>query len=289
MKRRPHTNLQRRSRAVSQVVAATLTLLLLMPPTAGAWSDRGRQIILDRAVETLPYPLRAFFEANHATISRLAADPKQWGDEVLRPENDFIHLDAYGRYPFADLPRDYNAAVRKFTRKKLLEQGVLPWQIGTYSLKLEEAFRDQHWDKVKLYAAILAYYVAEAHDPFNTTSNNKGQLSDQPGVDQRYGKSLVDRYQMFFIIRPGGAYKIDDPTQHAFGIVIEAHTWVDNILLADSQARSGKIDYNDEYYDAFYEAAGAVLIRQLTNGSQNVGSYWYTAWVNAGRPSLPAD
>jgi hypothetical protein len=71
-------------------------------------------------------------------------------------------------------------------------------------------------------------------------------------------------------------------------MVLEAHTWVDNILFADSQARAGKIDYNDEYYDAFYDAVGAILIRQLTNATQSVGSYWYTAWVNAGRPAPPA-
>ncbi|MDA2915027.1 hypothetical protein MYX77_13930, partial [Acidobacteriia bacterium AH_259_A11_L15] len=92
--------------------------------------------------------------------------------------------------------------------------------MGTYSLKLEEAFRNQRWDQVQLYAGILSYYVAEAHDPFNTT----GQLSNQLGVDQRYTRSLVERYQMFFIIRPGGAFKIDDPTGHAFSLVIGAHT-----------------------------------------------------------------
>jgi hypothetical protein len=31
-----------------------------------------------------------------------------------------------------------------------------------------------------------------------------------------------------------------------------------------------------------------VLVRQLTDASLNVGAYWYTAWLNAGRPPLPA-
>jgi hypothetical protein len=71
-------------------------------------------------------------------------------------------------------------------------------------------------------------------------------------------------------------------------MALEAHTWVDNILYSDSQARSGKIDYNDEYYNAFYDSVGAILVRQLSGASQSVGSYWYSAWVNAGRPALPA-
>lgn len=276
-------------RGQAALLAGLLVLQLAWPGPATAWRSRAHRLIIARAAETLPYPLRAFFNRHRFTLARLCDDPSQWGDATLRPEHTFIHLDHYGRYPFAELPRDYNDAVRKFGRNSLTEHGVLPWQIGTYSLRLEEAFRNQQWDDVKLYAAILARYVAEAHDPFNTTLNYNGELSNQLGVDLRYTASLVDRYLMFFVIRPGGAFKIDDPTAQAFGIVIEAHTWVDNILLADSQARAGKVDYNDEYYNAFYEGAGPILIRQLTSASQNVGSYWYTAWVNAGSPTPPAD
>jgi hypothetical protein len=269
------------------VWAAVLVCLTAAP--AGAWEGRTQRLLATRAIETVPYPLRAYYEANRSAILQLAADPTQWGKETARPEAGFIHFDQYGRYPFGELPRDYNAAVRKFGRAKVLKNGTLPWQIGTYSLKLEEAFRNQEWDDVKLYSALLVYYVAEAHDPFNTTMNFNGELSNQLGVDARYSRSLVERYQSFFIIRPGGAFKIDDPTAHAFGIALESHTWVDNILFADSQARAGKVDYNDEYYDAFYDSVGAVLIRQLTHASQNVAAYWYTAWLNAGRPTPPSD
>ena len=273
-------------------VVLGLCLSMLLPPApqpAEAWEARTRRLVVTRAVDTLPYPLRAFYENHRNTIGELSERPDQWGGESNRPEHGYIRLETYGRYPFVELPRDYNAAVRKFGRRKLVENGTLPWEIAGTSLKLEEAFRAQQWDKVKLYSAILAREVVEAHDPFNTTLNQDGHLSGQTGVDQRYGSSLVDRYQMFFIIRPGGAYRISDPTQQAFGIVLESNTWVDNILYADAKARSGKIDYNDEYYDAFYDAVGAVLIRQLTDASLMVGSHWYTAWLNAGRPALPAE
>ena len=38
---------------------------------------------------------------------------------------------------------------------------------------------------------------------------------------------------------------------------------------------------------ASYAQAGAVLIRQLTDAATDTGSYWMTAWINAGRPQLP--
>ncbi|HXE74948.1 MAG TPA: hypothetical protein VNN18_04820 [Candidatus Xenobia bacterium] len=278
---------QREIRRAACVLLASLLVSTLSPP-AQAWEGRTQQLVVSRAVESLPYPLRAYYESNRSSIAQLAADPSQWGEEGSRPEQRYIQLDSYGTYPFAELPRDYNVAVRRFTRAKVTRRGTLPWAVGSYSLKLEEAFRDKRWDEVKRYSAILAYYVAESHDPFNTTINHDGALSSQPGVDKRYSRSLVERYQAFFIIRPGGAYKIEDPTNHAFGMVVEANTWVDNILYADNQARHGKPDYNDDYYDAFYDSVGAILVRQLTTASQNVGAYWYTAWVNAGSPPPPA-
>jgi len=54
------------------------------------------------------------------------------------------------------------------------------------------------WEEAKLYAAILANYVAEAHDPFNTTDNFDGRLSGQPGINERFGSALIDRY--FFLL-----------------------------------------------------------------------------------------
>ncbi|MFQ5927898.1 MAG: hypothetical protein ACE5MH_10755, partial [Terriglobia bacterium] len=196
-------------------------------------------------------------------------------------------LDAYGEYPFPELPRDYDAAVRKHTESRLTAQGTLPWQIGLYSLRLQEAFQEGDKEAIMQQAATLAHYVAEAHDPFNTTHNFDGSRSGQTGVDARYARSLVERYQMFFIIRPTGAFKIKDPTEYAFAMLLEAHTWVDNVLLADSRARAEQPTYNDDYYDSFYDQVGAVLIRQLSQASQDISSYWYTAWLDAGSPALP--
>jgi hypothetical protein len=68
---------------------------------------------------------------------------------------------------------------------------------------------------------------------------------------------------------------------------MSAHASLENILLADRRARGGLSDYTDEYYDRFYNFAGAILIRQLTEAATDVGSYWLTAWINAGRPQLP--
>jgi hypothetical protein len=112
-------------------------------------------------------------------------------------------------------------------------------------------------------------------------------LSGQTGIHLRFGSSLVDRYSLFFPMRPNDAVYFDDPTMHAFDACMSAHSWLENIMLADLRARAGLSDYTDDYYDRFYNQAGATLIRQLTDAATDVGSYWLTAWINAGRPPLP--
>jgi hypothetical protein len=57
--------------------------------------------------------------------------------------------------------------------------------------------------------------------------------------------------------------------------------------VADRRARHGENSFTDEYYDRFYNQAAAILIRQLSDAATDVGSFWLTAWVNAGRPQLP--
>jgi hypothetical protein len=240
-------------------------------------------------VDTLPPEIRAYFEANRDWLSRHVTEPLDWLQKNSQTErrNHYLYLDRYGKFPFDALPRDYKTAVTKFTRTKLESSGVLPWEIGVYSQKLTAAFRDHDWEQARLSAAYLAAYVAQAHDPFHTTENFDGHLSTQTGADLRFGSSLVDRFSLFFPMRPNDAMFLKDPTDHAFDACMSSHAWLENILLSDRRAREGLSDYTDEYYDRFYNLAGSILIRQLTDAATDVGSYWMTAWINAGRPQLP--
>jgi hypothetical protein len=264
-------------------------LALLLPLRAGAWGENAERLITNKAVDTLPPDLRPFFDTNRDFITRHAADPTETLEKTPKTERRYhvLFLDHYGKFPFDSLPRSYDAATAKFSKTKLEANGVLPWQIGVYSQKLTDAMRAGNWTEVRTDAALLAGYVAEARDPFNTSENFDGHLSAQKGVNLRFGTSLVDRYSLFFPIRPNDAVYIPDPTDHAFEACMDAHSWLENILIADRRARVGLGDYTDDYYDRFYNSAGATLIRQLSDASTDVGSYWLTSWINAGRPTAP--
>src|SRR3984957_9120355 len=272
-------------------IAVGMALAFLISPVRTfAWGNNANKLIVNRAIDTLPADLRPFFDNSRAELLNHVNDPfVTVARTPAERKNQFLYLEKYGRFPFELLPRNYKAAVTKFGKSKLESNGLLPWQIGVYSAKLTEALKDGKWEEAKLDAAILANYVAEAHDPFNTTDNFDGHLSGQPGVNDRFGTTLIDRYSSFFPMRPNDASFINDPTDHAFEVCLSSHSWLETILLADRNAYvAGKsYSYNDEYYDRFYNQAAAMLIRQLSEASTDVGSYWLSAWINAGRPQLP--
>ena len=263
-------------------------IFLIFPRCAQAWGRNGNKLVVNKAIDTLPADIRDFFESNRALLSQHVTDPlDSLAKSASERHNHFLYVDRYGRFPDDGLPRSYKAAVTKLGKTKLQANGLLPWQVGVYSQKLTEAMKGGRWDEAKLDAAILANYVAEAHDPFNTTEDFDGRLTGQAGINERFGTTLIDRYSSFFPMRPNDAVFISDPTDHAFEDCLNSHSWLETILLADRNSRHGQNSYNDEYFDRFYNAAAVILIRQLSDAATDVGSYWMTAWINAGRPQLP--
>jgi hypothetical protein len=275
-------------RTAQGALALSIGVLVLSLATTYSWGDNADRLVTNKAVDTLPDEMLPFFQANRQFLVQHVTQDDPSPKSATEHHTDFIQLDHYGPFPFTALPRDYNAAISKFNRKTLELYGLLPWEIGFYSKKLTDAFRERNWGDVKITAAILAHYVNAAHDPFNVTINSEGKLSLQPGVNGRFATGLVDRYQLFFFVKADQAVFIHDPTDHAFDTCLTAHSWLENVLLADRRAHDSTGGYKEEYYDRFYSQAGAVLVRQLSDASTDVGSYWMTAWINAGRPQLPS-
>jgi len=275
-------------RTKGMVVVFLALVGLLAPRMSLAWGDSAQRLVVNHAVDTLPYELRPFFESNRKFLMDHVNDPLGLIDEhPWERNNHFIELDKYGKFPFEALPRSYKAAIEKYSKSKIQSTGLLPWQVGVYSQKLTEDLRAGHWDQAKLDAAFLANYVAEAHDPFNTTENFDGRLTGQNGVNDRFNSVLIVRYGSFFPMSTRDAFFISDPTDYAFDACLDAHSLVESLLLADRHAKKGLSSYTDEYYDRFYNLTAASLIRQLSDASTDVGSYWLTAWTNAGKPQLP--
>ena len=71
-----------------------------------------------------------------------------------------------------------------------------------------------------------------------------------------------------------------------FSIMLASYVWVDNLLYLDWLAKRGKSGYSEIYYEALELRAGEQLKQLLSEAAGSVGSFWYTAWTEAGRPEL---
>jgi hypothetical protein len=277
--------LSRPVRLLIAMLAVWLASALPLP----AWGPAAHDIVDTWAIQALPPEIRSFFANNQQFLEDHANDPAEWiKKDRYERRRHYIYLDKYGFFPYPTLPHDYHRATERFMSWRINRDGTLPWQIGEYSLRLSKAMKDGKWEEVKLDAAALAYYVGDAHDPLHTTQNYNGQLTQQTGLENRFDVSLSDRYSKFFIMHPGDATKIDDPTEFAFQTCLEANVWVNLVLWADVRAREGLRDYTDDYFDRFYSQVGVTVVREINAAARDAGSYWYTAWLNAGQPPLPA-
>lgn len=260
----------------------------LFASTLFGWGPRAHRIVNDKAIDALPPELKTFYSNNRSYLVEHSNDAdKVPATDRAEAVRHFIYFDKYGKYPFPLLPHNYNVARQQYGGIKLNKNGILPWYIGEYHLRLTKAFRARNWEAVKENSAWLAHYVADATDPFQLTENYNGQLSGQSGIRNRIGIHLFDRYANFLLLRPARIEYLKDPTENAFQIGLQNYVWVDNFLLADRRSFEASHGYNEDYFERLYNEIGPVVSREISEAIENVGSYWYTAWVNAGKPAVP--
>src|SRR5207249_4146449 len=113
------------------VAGAAVALLLASPSPASAWGYDAHRYIMDRAIDLLPAALKPFFEHYRTEIVVRVIDPDTWRTAGWdENQNHFVDFGVreYGPYPFAALPRDYDAAAVKFGSATLKRNGLLPWR-----------------------------------------------------------------------------------------------------------------------------------------------------------------
>ena len=112
-------------------------------------------------------------------------------------------------YPFKDLPREYDEALKKHGIDKLKQNGLVPWrthEIAGRLIRGFEALRNNGpyaQSDIRFFSAIIGHYVADAHVPLHAVLNYNGQLTGQTGIHNRWEDELFIRYQKQLVIKPG--------------------------------------------------------------------------------------
>ncbi len=276
-------------------VAVVAVAILAVPAPARAWGFEAHKFIVSRAIDILPEPIRPFFEANRAFIVERAIDPDLWRNAGFteEPPNHFLDLDAYGPYPFKDLPRNYDEAVKKHGIDKLRDNGLLPWRTHEMAGRLVRGFEALHKNgpyarsDITYFSAIIGHYVADSHVPLHAVLNYNGQQTGQTGVHNRWEDELFVRYQAKLTIAPGRLQRIQNERDFVFDTLLESSQLVPAVLAADKEAIGNRDAYDAQYFDAFLARTRPVLEKRLNDAITAVASIISSAWEQAGKPALP--
>lgn len=282
-------------------IAIIVSLLLSIPATGLTWGFDAHKFIADRMIELLPAEIKPLFVARRAFIVERAIDPDLWrtvGWEE-EPPNHFLDMDhqAFGPYPFKELPRNYDDAVMKFGREFIHTQGLLPWRTSEIWGRLQREFESLKrpsppgyaLDNIALFSAVLTHYVSDGHVPLHAVVNYNGQLSGQDGVHSRWEGELFERNRSRLTIAPPPIKPITVPRDAMFDVLLTSNRSAANVLESDRKAAQGREFYDEAYFEAFANGTLPTLERRLNDSISAVASFITGAWEAAGRPKVPTE
>ena len=278
-------------------------IFILPQQSSQSWGFYGHKRINRMAVFTLPPEMVSFYKKHIEFVTNHATDPDKRRYAVKEEAaKHYIDIDHYGEYAFDSVPKFWKIAVAKYTEDTLMAYGIVPWQIEKHYYKLFNAFKEENLDHILSYSADLGHYIADAHVPLHTTENYNGQLTGQKGIhgfwESRIPELKAEDYDYFV----GRAKYIDSPIKTAWKAVYDSHMAVDSVLkfeavLNKNFPQDQKYTYENrgslmmkvyslEYTNRYDFMIKGQVERRMRESIMMVGSLWYTAWVNAGKPNL---
>lgn len=282
---------------------ARLLIALIIVFTCSSWGFFAHYRIHRLAVYTLPKGMTAFYRANidYITEHAVTADKRRYND-TTEGTRHFFDADHYGKTPFKTMPHKWGDASVKYCDDTLRKYGTVPWAIQYQYYKLVRAFKAHDTTAILHTSADLGHYVSDACVPLHTSSNYDGQLTGQKGLHALWESRLPEQFYSQYHLYTGKARYIDNPLSEAFILCRSSFRAVDSVVLFEqrlnkvfpadqkySQQQRGErkvTDYSPSYCNAYNRMLNGMVERRMRTAILAVGSYWYSAWVDAGQPDL---
>lgn len=287
------------------IIGILLVLTTLGFKTSWAWGFFAHKEINKIAVFTLPQDnsLFEFYKININYIYEHAVDPdKRRYANKYEAARHYIDMDRYGNNPFDSLPRNWYKAAAKYSEDTLNAHGIVPWHLSIILNQLTESFKEENLDKILHYSADLGHYVGDAHVPLHTTRNYNGQLTHQHGIhgfwESRLPELFHDNYDFFV----GKAKYLKKPEDIIWKTIEESFAAKDSVLdfekklhhnfpqdkkySFESRGATTMKVYSENYSKQYETLLNGMVERRMRKAIIVTGSFWYTAWVNAGKPNL---
>ena len=265
-------------------------LLVLLPLSVMlGWGAEGHKLISNKAMTLLPDEMNSFVKwQDYVTTHSVDPDQRRNSDKSEAPKH-FIDIDFYPEFLNGKMIEDKSKLVAEYGDSTVKKMGLLPWAtIDTYN-KLVNALKEKNRDKALIYLSDLGHYVADGHQPMHAIMNYNGQMSGQKGIHYRYESVMVDS-NLSTIKNDFHAEKavyINSPLDFIFNYITDANSVSDVLFDADTFAYKNANSRSDaEYYRLLWFKTKYITETQIDNAASDFASLFYSAWVDAGKPSF---
>ncbi len=279
---------------------------LFCPAHTYGWGFYAHERINELAVHLLPPGMQSLFRSQSHYLKTHSTDPDKRRYAIKEEgARHYIDLDKYGVYPFDSLPRDWKLAVARYTEDTLQKHGIVPWWLETMMGRLIKSFREKDIPRILQQSAEIGHYLSDAHVPLHACSNHNGQFSGQRGIhglwESRIPELLADTKWNFWI---GKAVFIERSSEYFWSRILESANASDSVLHLEKilneqtdpakkyafEERKGKLlrQYASSYAKDYDSMLSGMVERRMRLSILSVASIWYTCWVLAGQPDLPA-
>jgi hypothetical protein len=253
------------------------------------WGEEGHKLIAGKAMNLLKGKIKNI-ELYEKYIIEHSIDPdiRRNQDKSEGPKH-FIDIDFYKEFLDGKMIIEKDKLVTIYSDSIVTKMGLLPWATLETLNSLQKAFTEQNRDKVLIFAADLAHYVADAHQPMHTMLNYDGQLTDQKGVHARYESIMLERFLNELAVKTNGgeAAYVEEPLKYIFDYIANSNSLGEVLLSSDKFAskRTGS-NNSDEYYNLLWFKTKYITEIQFESAVNSLASLIFTAWTDAGKPSL---
>jgi hypothetical protein len=258
------------------------------------------------AIYELPAAMQPFFFRNQEELVKSSVRPDQRrSKDPTEATKHFIDLEAFGAGAEKNMPLQWEEAVKKYSQDTLLEYGYVPYHVVAMKSRLTKAFAAKNADSILFLAADLAHYIGDAHVPLHTTINYDGQLTNQKGLHALWESVIPEiDIEKFSLTSKHRATYLKAPEKTIWYAVRSGNAMVKNLLEQERittldftestkyriQMRRGKEVkyYTSAFAKAYHAKLGNTIELQLIRSADMVADFWYTCWVDGGKPDLNA-
>jgi len=253
-----------------------------------SWGGTGHSKISEAAALSFNQQMKDFqswvsFLKAHASD----ADYRKSSDKTEGPKH-YIDIDSYSDFiSKGRIPQTLDSVNQKYGSAFVIDNGILPWATIASFDSLRECMKRRDFDEAKKFAADLGHYVADGHMPLHITKDYDGRLPiTKEGIHSRYESTMIGAHISQITYSGEDISEINNVNQYIFNYLYANYSYVDEVYAADTYAKTLGTTSSTEYKTALWTKTKDFTIPLFKNASHALAELIYTAWLQAGSPSL---